>query len=386
MAATHDKPLPIQDGTLFGADALYRILDDIYSAGVVGASDLTVQPYSGGARMSVEVLAGNALVNFASPYGGKRRIRKSATSDSGTPGAANTPDWETTFGNADATNPRIDRVVATVYDDGLDPSGKNVWVLRVVAGTPTGGANLTNLSGAAAVPNNSLLLGNVQIRAAATTIISSDIDTAQSTTVRTPARIGFGAAPGPAVAGATVAALGTGVAGRVGLITLTKSKLALLYDAVLGKWVSVEIQSVFDPPAGGAGGTYTTSQNIAYGTTPQLLWRELDAAGLKPQARVTANLASSVADGTSLEMRINYRATDLGGAPSTTEVVFHSATNAIQVTSPTMAGKLADSGWLDLAAGYTIKDLIRVGVAHQKTGGSGLSDPDHVSLFLRWVG
>lgn len=65
---------------------------------------------------------------------------------------------------ANATNPRIDRLVLRVYD--ADVSGATTkWAVEFVTGTPTAGATLTNLSGAAAVPNTALLLANVLVPA-----------------------------------------------------------------------------------------------------------------------------------------------------------------------------------------------------------------------------
>lgn len=66
---------------------------------------------------------------------------------------------------ANATNPRVDRVVLRVYD--ADVSGAATqWDVEILAGTPTAGATLTNLNGAAAVPNGCLLLYNLLVPAA----------------------------------------------------------------------------------------------------------------------------------------------------------------------------------------------------------------------------
>lgn len=65
---------------------------------------------------------------------------------------------------ADAANPRIDQVVATVRDGeylGLD----NDWILDVVEGTPTVGATLANLTGAAVLPNNTIRLAYILVPA-----------------------------------------------------------------------------------------------------------------------------------------------------------------------------------------------------------------------------
>lgn len=65
---------------------------------------------------------------------------------------------------AHATNPRIDQIVLKVED--ADVSGANTqWSLTYVKGTATGGATLTNLTGAAALPSNCLLLAYVLVPA-----------------------------------------------------------------------------------------------------------------------------------------------------------------------------------------------------------------------------
>ena len=65
-------------------------------------------------------------------------------------------------------------------------------MFKVVPGTATSGATLSNLTGAAAVPNNSLLLANVLIPATSTSITDANIDT----TVRVRASVGGGNATG----------------------------------------------------------------------------------------------------------------------------------------------------------------------------------------------
>jgi hypothetical protein len=65
---------------------------------------------------------------------------------------------------ANATNPRIDRLVLQMYDSDVT-GAQNKWAIELVPGTPTVGATLTNLSGAAVVPNSALLLYNVLVPA-----------------------------------------------------------------------------------------------------------------------------------------------------------------------------------------------------------------------------
>lgn len=184
-------PWPTQKtDLLFGAVALWRHLDHIVAPGVVAAGDLAVTEKAGGANLSVDVDEGAAYVRIASPYGGVRMIVNDAKVNSGAPGSPGT-DWLSTFLAPDATNPRIDRVVLRVRDSSIDSGGAYDARLDVVAGTPTAGATLSNLTGAAAVPNGALLLANVLVTANATTITDAEIDTA----VRTRAVVGGGQAP-----------------------------------------------------------------------------------------------------------------------------------------------------------------------------------------------
>lgn len=83
-------------------------------------------------------------------------------------------------------------MVLTVRDANLDAGSDYDAKFKVVPGTATSGANLTNLTGAAAVPNNSLLLANVLIPATSTSITNANIDS----TVRVRASVGGGDATG----------------------------------------------------------------------------------------------------------------------------------------------------------------------------------------------
>ena len=77
---------------------------------------------------------------------------------------------------ANATNPRIDTVIASVADAAYS-GGSNNWSLSVVTGTATAGATLANLTGAgslAAFPN-CVVLGYILIPALATSVITANI-------------------------------------------------------------------------------------------------------------------------------------------------------------------------------------------------------------------
>lgn len=76
---------------------------------------------------------------------------------------------------ADGTNPRIDRVVLQLQDNTHDASGQNRVQTQVLAGTPSGGATLDNLTGAAAVPSSAMLLADVLVPAGSSTVTNANI-------------------------------------------------------------------------------------------------------------------------------------------------------------------------------------------------------------------
>jgi len=82
----------------------------------------------------------------------------------------------TGFTAAHATLPRIDRVAIRLRD-AFHGEAANDVSFQILTGTATAGATLANLNGAAAVPGSHLLLANILIPAAATTIVNANIDT-----------------------------------------------------------------------------------------------------------------------------------------------------------------------------------------------------------------
>jgi hypothetical protein len=136
----------------------------ILAGGTLSASDLILS--APGSGLSVNVSTGEAIV------GG---------SEGGVQGgyyARNASVTNLTISTANPTNPRIDTIALTIADSGYtEPTGVsgNAAVLQVITGTATSGANLTNLSGKAALSASSLLLGYVLVPATATNIITADI-------------------------------------------------------------------------------------------------------------------------------------------------------------------------------------------------------------------
>lgn len=156
-------PLFIGVNGEIGADELGLPYRDLISEGVVGSGDFLVAQRAAGANMSVDVAAGAAWVKGDSDANAQPtyRVRMDATQN-------------ITLAGADASKPRIDRIIARVYDSAFAGTSL-VWQLETVSGTPTTGATLTNLSGAGAVPATALLLANVLVPAAAGSIVTADL-------------------------------------------------------------------------------------------------------------------------------------------------------------------------------------------------------------------
>lgn len=135
------------------------------SEGVVAGGDMAVAQRAAGANLSVDIAAGEAYVQGdAITNQGMYYAYNDAVSNLAT------------FTAAHATLPRIDRVALRVRD-AFHGDAANDEAFVVVTGTATSGATLANLTGATAVPANHLLLANVLIPAAATSITTANIDT-----------------------------------------------------------------------------------------------------------------------------------------------------------------------------------------------------------------
>jgi hypothetical protein len=109
---------------------------------------------------------------------------------------------------ADPTNPRIDIVILEVQDNVHDASGGNIARTRVVTGTPTAGATLTNRAGVATLPGSALLLADVLVTAAASNVANTQIRDrrkwARGAFTRIPGNLGGSATTAVAMTGSTV--------------------------------------------------------------------------------------------------------------------------------------------------------------------------------------
>lgn len=145
-----------------------RTVWEAFREGVVDAAAGALEVTEGASGLSVDVASGVAFVQGDDdPDQGLYRIFLEDPSNSSS--------WLSGIQTADASDPRLDQIVAQVYDDFVDSSGNYSWVLQVITGTPTTGATLSNRDGAATLPDTALLLADVLVPATATDIDPSDI-------------------------------------------------------------------------------------------------------------------------------------------------------------------------------------------------------------------
>lgn len=155
---------PFQQVSMPALD-LRRYLGAGLQEGVASATDMAVAQRGAGANFSVDIAAGEAL------------IQGDTVANQGRYYVLNDAVFNLTgFTTANATNPRIDRVTLRVRD-AFHGDAANDVSFQIVTGTATAGATLANLNGAAAVPNSQLLLANILIPATATTVTTANIDT-----------------------------------------------------------------------------------------------------------------------------------------------------------------------------------------------------------------
>ena len=160
----------------------------LYStSGTIGTGSLAITA-QGSPNMTVNAAAGwCAIVGNGSPNLGAYVAYNNATTI-------------LTITTADATNPRIDRVVVTINDAAYSGSTNNV-VFTVIAGTPAASPT------APATPSNSISLATIAVAANATSISSGNItDTRATATSNLIATAGLPAAGGSLTGNLTLAA------------------------------------------------------------------------------------------------------------------------------------------------------------------------------------
>ncbi len=168
--ASGNAPLFTQQGvgTTPGYDAIdiRRMLSINNRESVSSSTAWKVTQRAAGVNMSVDVAAnvGTALVQGDAVT--NQGLYQVETDDA----LANL-----TVTTANGSNPRIDRVVLEIKDNQHDSSALNLVQLRIIDGTPTTGATLTNLSGAPALPASAQHLAYVLVGTGVTSIANAVI-------------------------------------------------------------------------------------------------------------------------------------------------------------------------------------------------------------------
>jgi hypothetical protein len=166
--AVESPPFALQAGS-YGAEQTRRAIAShlargasigSISGGIVAVGDCLLTPPGSG--MTVNVAPGEVWVpgTTSSTQSGYYCRVSSATN--------------LAIAAADPSNPRVDRVVALITDAAYS-GGTNTFAVSVVTGTPTAGATLANLNGAAAAPASSLTLGYVLVPNGSTNVTGGNI-------------------------------------------------------------------------------------------------------------------------------------------------------------------------------------------------------------------
>lgn len=137
-----------------------------YGAGFPGSTSLQVTQRGSGANMSVDVNYGFCSIQAVNvpSFNGKYLCRSTSVVNLGI--SAN-----------GSGSPRIDTVIAQVYDTDADNNAdEDAFVIRVLTGTPTGGATLANRNGATAVPAGAIALADVLVANGASSITNTEIE------------------------------------------------------------------------------------------------------------------------------------------------------------------------------------------------------------------
>lgn len=157
MAET--QPFPLQGLCYTAGEFREGLADQVCGEGVVDVSGGDLLVTTGGNDLDLFVAAGSAYVLNNESTGESQMYRVLNDAQVTLVGGALPGVLP-----ADGTDPRIDTVVGTVSDAEY-AGGTDTWSLNVVGGTPTAGATLTNLNGAAAVPDNSVVLAYILVPA-----------------------------------------------------------------------------------------------------------------------------------------------------------------------------------------------------------------------------
>lgn len=158
-----DSPAFVTDGSNMDAELFRRAFGTLLSpaGGVVTPGDLAVSQQIS-PNMSVQVGVGTAWIpGTTTPTQGPYMSHNNAAVTQ-------------VINASDPSLPRIDTILAQVVDVAYAGAAKTCGV-GYVAGTPTSGATLVNLTGKGAVPASSLVLAYVLVPNAAASIVTADI-------------------------------------------------------------------------------------------------------------------------------------------------------------------------------------------------------------------
>lgn len=136
---------------------------EVLQSGVVGKGHFLVTAKGSQPPMGVSIAAGEAWVKATT---GTRNGAYYSVNDASV---------DLNLTAADSTNPRVDRIILRMADTSDLTSATDNASLEAVTGTPTAGATLANLNGAAALPANSLNLAFVLVGAGVTTVSAANI-------------------------------------------------------------------------------------------------------------------------------------------------------------------------------------------------------------------
>lgn len=147
-----------------------RVTQDVIGQGVCDYDSFRVRQRAAGANMSVDIQTASVA--------NRAYIRGSLTTDAGMYRVYFNSATQTNLdvATADPSNPRIDSVYLCI-EDSQEVVGNSRASVRMVTGTPTGGATLDNRTGAGAAPANmsSFLLCDILVAAAAASIANAVI-------------------------------------------------------------------------------------------------------------------------------------------------------------------------------------------------------------------
>jgi hypothetical protein len=213
--------------------------------GVVGAQaaagDLKVAQRAASANLSADVALGAAWVTIdTGTRNGIGHVFSDATFNAGP------------FTAGNATNPRVDQVIARWNDTSIPTGAGNIPTIEVLTGTATAGATLDNRLGATALPNDCVRLADVLMPVSASSVTTANIRDRR-----------------PWARGAAFTVVGNGAGNHTTVATTAASLAAGAYDIRLecsGATLDVDFTAI-------------AAHNVAGGTVSLLLL--LDGAAVR---------------------------------------------------------------------------------------------------------